>query len=127
MFGYILSPLSPREREKLSLSRMRKGTISREVFSFFNQPLSLTPSTPGERKIINVKNLFPYSLIPLFPCSFSSVKNQKKTGFTSCLFKLYHFIVQLYICQFCVEIIFLFKTMSKIEQSSFFKLRSKNL
>lgn len=122
MFGYILSPLSPREREKLSLSRMRKGTISREGFSFFNQPLSLTPSTPGEGKRINVKNLFPCSLVP-FPLS----KIKKKTGFTSCLFKLYHFIVQLYICQFCIEIIFLFKTMSKVEQSSFFKLRGKNL
>ena len=68
MFGYILSPLSPRLREKLALSQRRKGTNSREGFSFFNQPLSLTPSTPGEGKIINVKNLFPYSLVP-FPLS----------------------------------------------------------
>ena len=43
--------LSPRERVKLSLSRWRKDTISREGSSFFNLTLSLNPSPIGEGRI----------------------------------------------------------------------------
>ena len=43
--------LSPRERVKLSLSRWRKDTISREGSSFFQSTLSLNPSPIGGGRI----------------------------------------------------------------------------
>ena len=68
--------LSPRERVKLSLSRWRKDTISREGSSFFQSnplPLSLSSRRGKNYHVIlrKAKNLFPSNFLKINPLPLS--------------------------------------------------------
>ena len=148
-FAISCFPLRGRGIKREGLIEKKKNPLSKlYLFAFCSKTISLSPlervghychsntiKSAGFFASLRMADLLHKELSTLEPfCNklislflFLYQKSKKDRIYILPFYKLYYFIVQLYICQFGVEIIFLFKTMSKVEQSSFFKLRSKNL